>query len=212
VIVVQGRKCAYLADKEYQFDPENYLVVPVPLPFECETHASPKEPLLTLSFAVDPSMLGEMLLEMDEASLPDTDVVHRGIYTAPLTPEILALGEIGPIQDAPESPEIGVPVEALTIGKKFPLDRFQRARIRRRPGQQGITPGRLKVRNVGAPEIVFRRLVDHMVLAFQMIDGEAPTDRLHVHRFVRIPGRRFAGHAARFESGHSPTNGKGRLI
>jgi AraC-like DNA-binding protein len=88
VIVGQGRKCAYLGDEEYRFDPDNYLVVPVPLPFECETHASPEEPLLTLTLAVDPTMLGEMLLEMDEVSLPDTDVVHRGIYTTPLTPEI----------------------------------------------------------------------------------------------------------------------------
>jgi AraC-like DNA-binding protein len=88
IIVGQGRKCAYLGNKAYPFDPDNYLVVPVPLPFECETYATPKEPMLTLTLSVDPAMLGEMLLQMDEASPPDIKAVPRGIYSAPLTPEI----------------------------------------------------------------------------------------------------------------------------
>jgi AraC-like DNA-binding protein len=88
VFVGQGHKRGYLGDQVYRFDPRNYLVVPVPLPFECEIDASPEEPMLTLTLAVDPTMLGEMLLEMDEAVPPESGKVPRGIYSTPLTPEI----------------------------------------------------------------------------------------------------------------------------
>jgi hypothetical protein len=88
IMVAQGHKCGYLGSQEYRFDPYNYLVVPVPLPFECETKASREEPLLTLTLAVEPTMLGEMLLEMDEATPSVTSPVPRGIYSTQLTPEI----------------------------------------------------------------------------------------------------------------------------
>ena len=51
-------------------DTYNYLVLPVPMPAECETVATPEEPMLLLAIDVEPAMLGEMLLEMDE--LPPT--------------------------------------------------------------------------------------------------------------------------------------------
>ena len=35
---------------------------------ECETEASPEEPVLLLAINVEPAMLGEMMLEMDESS------------------------------------------------------------------------------------------------------------------------------------------------
>src|SRR3954451_15719150 len=46
LIVGQGRKRAYLGDKVYTYDAFNYLALSVPLPAECETEASPDEPLL----------------------------------------------------------------------------------------------------------------------------------------------------------------------
>ena len=39
VIVGQGRKIGYLGEKVYVYDQNNYLVLSVPLPFECETIA-----------------------------------------------------------------------------------------------------------------------------------------------------------------------------
>src|SRR5262245_18652745 len=66
LIVGQGRKRAYLGGEVYRYDAYNYLVLSVPLPAECETEASPEEPLLLLAIHVEPAMLGEMLLEMDE--------------------------------------------------------------------------------------------------------------------------------------------------
>src|SRR4051794_16784078 len=66
VVVGQGRKRGYLADKVYQYDPFNYLVLSVPLPAECEWEASPEEPVLLVSINVEPTVLGEMLIELDE--------------------------------------------------------------------------------------------------------------------------------------------------
>lgn len=41
LIVGQGRKRAFLGGKTFVYDPNNYLVLSVPLPAECETEASP---------------------------------------------------------------------------------------------------------------------------------------------------------------------------
>jgi AraC-like DNA-binding protein len=87
VVVGQGRKRGYLGDKVYQYDPFNYLVLSVPLPAECEWEASPEEPLLLVAINVDPTMLGEMLLEMDEPSSP-VGPTPRGISTTPMSEEL----------------------------------------------------------------------------------------------------------------------------
>ena len=67
IIIAQGRKQAWLGDQCFVYDPEHLLVLSVPMPFECETTASPEEPLLGLSIAVDPMLVGELLLEMGDA-------------------------------------------------------------------------------------------------------------------------------------------------
>ncbi|WP_168014738.1 AraC family transcriptional regulator [Halomonas salinarum] len=63
VIVVQGRKIGYLGDREIHYDPGQYLVQTLPLPFECETFATPEEPLLGLSVRIDPAVLSELVAE-----------------------------------------------------------------------------------------------------------------------------------------------------
>jgi AraC-like DNA-binding protein len=87
VVVGQGQKRGYLGDKVYQYDPFNYLVLTVPLPAECEWDASPEEPLLVVAIHVDPTMLGEMILEMDEPLTP-IDPTPRGISTTPMSEEL----------------------------------------------------------------------------------------------------------------------------
>jgi AraC-like DNA-binding protein len=59
----------------------------VPIPFECEASASPEEPLLVVTVSVEPALLGELLLEMDEA-VPPAGPPPRGIYSSPLTEEL----------------------------------------------------------------------------------------------------------------------------
>lgn len=86
VIVAQGRKRGYLGGLMYCYDPYQYLVLAVPLPFECETEATPDEPLLAAAVDIDSTMLGEMLLEMDEGA-PKV-AVPRGIYASALTADL----------------------------------------------------------------------------------------------------------------------------
>lgn len=82
-IIAQGRKRGYLGDDVYTYDPKNYLVLSVPLPFECEIEATPEEPLLGLAVRVDPATIAELLLEMDD--VPAAPVgVPRGIYATPI--------------------------------------------------------------------------------------------------------------------------------
>src|SRR3954453_18745879 len=87
LIVGQGRKRAYLGGEVYQYDAYNYLVLSVPLPAECETEASAEEPLLLLAINVEPTMLGEMMLEMDEVS-PQAVRTPRGISSTPMSEEL----------------------------------------------------------------------------------------------------------------------------
>jgi AraC-like DNA-binding protein len=88
VIVGQGQKRCYLGGEVYQYDPLNYLVVSVPLPVEGEWIASPDEPVLILAVTVDQSMLGEMILDLDE-QLPPIGPISRGICTTPMNDELI---------------------------------------------------------------------------------------------------------------------------
>jgi AraC-like DNA-binding protein len=87
LIVGQGRKRAFLGGEVYRYDAYNYLVLSVPLPAECEAEASPEEPLLLLAVNVEPTMLGEMMLEMDEPLLP-AGPTPRGISSTPMSEEL----------------------------------------------------------------------------------------------------------------------------
>ncbi len=83
VIIGQGSKIGYLGEERYCYDIDHYLVLSVPLPFECETHASPDAPLLGLSIALRPALVQELLLDLDENER-GTPALPRGISTAPM--------------------------------------------------------------------------------------------------------------------------------
>jgi AraC-like DNA-binding protein len=70
VFVGQGCKRSYLGDKVFSYGPANYMILSVPLPAECEWDASPDEPVLVLGVKIDPTTLGEVILEMDEPLSP----------------------------------------------------------------------------------------------------------------------------------------------
>lgn len=90
VIVGQGRKRGYLGGRIYTYDPHNYLVLSVPMPFECETEIGPGGPLLAISIRVDLSVLSELLLKMDRKSMTLEGNDTHGMYSTPLD---LALSE-----------------------------------------------------------------------------------------------------------------------
>ena len=60
VIVCQGHKRGYLANRIYHYDPQHYLVLSVPLPFSTETDASPQEPLLAVSVRLDMTAVADL--------------------------------------------------------------------------------------------------------------------------------------------------------
>lgn len=67
VIIAQGRKTGHLGGRRFVYDANHYLVLSVPLPFECETEGSSDEPLLGVSIAVTPALVGDLLLQIGQA-------------------------------------------------------------------------------------------------------------------------------------------------
>ncbi|CAE6804842.1 HTH-type transcriptional activator RhaS [Paraburkholderia haematera] len=87
VIVCQGRKRGYLGDQVFQYDAQQYLVLSVPLPFECETEASPEVPFLGISVRIDLTMVAELLMALNETQ-GAAQKEPLGIYSTPLDPAL----------------------------------------------------------------------------------------------------------------------------
>lgn len=87
VIVAQGHKHGRLGDRVFTYDASNYLVLSLPLPFECETIGSPEEPMLGMAVRVNPTTIAELLLEMDT---PPSAIAspEYAIDAMPLTAEL----------------------------------------------------------------------------------------------------------------------------
>jgi AraC-like DNA-binding protein len=112
VLIGQGSKRIYLGNTIYDYDPETYLVVSVPVPAECEIFASKKEPLLALIVDIDMGMLNRIINHMDEHidhTLLNRRGKHRGIYVAAVTPVIkdVVLRLLSALQSPIESGVLG---------------------------------------------------------------------------------------------------------
>lgn len=83
VVVAQGRKTGHIGERVYRYDPDNYLVLTVPLPFECEIEATPDKPMLGVSIRADFSVLAELMMSMEATPQPSAPM-PRGIYATPL--------------------------------------------------------------------------------------------------------------------------------
>jgi AraC-like DNA-binding protein len=84
IILAQGEKLAYLGNDLYAYDSSHYLVLPVPLPIECEGKAKPGKPILGLTITIDPVEVGEILLEMEDTP-KEIQSLPKGIYGAPMS-------------------------------------------------------------------------------------------------------------------------------
>ncbi|WP_168788529.1 AraC family transcriptional regulator [Paraburkholderia aromaticivorans] len=65
VFICQGRKRAYVGERVYTYDPNQYLVLSVPLPLECETQASEDAPMFAVCVRVDIDVLVDLLELLD---------------------------------------------------------------------------------------------------------------------------------------------------
>ncbi len=63
-IVTSGRKHGFVGGREFIYDPNNYLVLSVPLPFEVTTDVGRGEPMLGVSVRVDMSLISELSTRM----------------------------------------------------------------------------------------------------------------------------------------------------
>ena len=97
-IVAQGTKVGYLGGRQFVYDADTYLLVSATLPFECETFASPDDPLLGLYIDIDLPQLNALIDELGTAALSSDEVeqaMPRVIAPVPLEAEMLeALGRL----------------------------------------------------------------------------------------------------------------------
>ena len=66
IFVLQGQKRVFFDEQIYTYNPDNYLVLTVPLPAECETQLINNKPLLSLIIDFDMPLLGELVRVFDE--------------------------------------------------------------------------------------------------------------------------------------------------
>ncbi len=90
IIVGQGTKRVFLGEKVYEYNPDNYLVLSVPLPAECETRATPKTPLLSMILDLDMTVIKEIISQMEsgpgKSCTPPGS--SKGLYLAQTTGQI----------------------------------------------------------------------------------------------------------------------------
>ena len=88
IIVCQGRKRGYLADRVYHYDAQQFLVLSVPLPFSSETEATPEEPMLAVAVKLNLALATELLMLVGEAGrqLP---AAPQGMIATPLDATLL---------------------------------------------------------------------------------------------------------------------------
>ena len=84
--VLQGRKSIYLGSQEIVYDENQYLIGSTKMPVESELkEASVENPCMGMILHINPTLISEMLLDMDEfISWPDHTTTDRIITAAPI--------------------------------------------------------------------------------------------------------------------------------
>ncbi|WP_312948251.1 AraC family transcriptional regulator [Superficieibacter sp.] len=93
VFLFSGYKIGYINERVFRYDTNEYLLLTVPLPFECETYATPEVPLAGLRLNVDILQLQELLMDIgeDESFQPGSSA--SGINSSVLSDDILCAAE-----------------------------------------------------------------------------------------------------------------------
>lgn len=66
VIICSGQKTGYLGQQVFHYNPQHFLVLSIPLPFESETVASPENPLLGISISINIPVISELILRLGQ--------------------------------------------------------------------------------------------------------------------------------------------------
>ena len=107
-----GYIIGYINDRTFRYDANEYLLLTVPLPFECETFATAEAPLAGLRLDVDLFQLQELLMDIGEDPLFRPAMAESGINSATLSEEILCAAER--LLDVMERP-----LDARILGKQI---------------------------------------------------------------------------------------------
>jgi len=110
-VVVQGRKRVTVGDETYLYDRSRYLAVSVDLPVVAHVvEASPEEPYLCMTLAVDPRELAALIVETGRQS-PRDDHDGRALYVSPLQAPLLdAFLRLVRLLDAPQDVSVLAPL------------------------------------------------------------------------------------------------------
>lgn len=91
IFIVQGAKRVYLGDLSYEYNAQNFLVLGVPIPAECETLADQDNPLIGIAVDIDTIALSQivhMIDEFDSRPTPQAEGTHGGLFLGQVTAAI----------------------------------------------------------------------------------------------------------------------------
>jgi AraC-like DNA-binding protein len=88
-LIAQGRKQVMLGPQLFEYDPAKYLVVAVDAPIVAHvTEASPDKPYLCVRLDLDPTLLGQLMLEAGTGAAPGASV-SQSLQLSTVTPELV---------------------------------------------------------------------------------------------------------------------------
>ncbi|MCI1244000.1 MAG: AraC family transcriptional regulator [Acetobacter fabarum] len=88
-VIVQGKKQVMLRDRVFDYDDSHYLVTAVDLPVAgCITQATPERPYLALCLALDPALIAELLLVVNDQQVDPNQACIMGMGLSPLNSAI----------------------------------------------------------------------------------------------------------------------------
>lgn len=93
IFLFSGHKTGYLNGREFHYDASEYLLLTVPLPFECETRATPENPLAGMRINIDLLQLQNLVMEIGEDDLFSPQASAEGINSVELSEDILCAFE-----------------------------------------------------------------------------------------------------------------------
>ncbi|EAZ3142708.1 AraC family transcriptional regulator [Salmonella enterica] len=112
IFLFSGHKIGYINKRKFRYDANEYLLLTVPLPFECETWATPEVPLAGIRLDIDVLRLQELLMDIGEDERFQLPMAASGINSATLSDEILCAVER--LLDVMERP-----LDARILGKQI---------------------------------------------------------------------------------------------
>jgi len=112
IFLFSGHKTGYLNGREFHYDANEYLLLTVPLPFECETRATPEEPLAGMRINIDLLQLQNLVMDIGEDDCFCPQALADGINSVELSEDILCAAER--LLDALEDP-----LDAKILGKQI---------------------------------------------------------------------------------------------